>query len=145
MGLVAKYDNRRLPGTSDACATPTTTKKFCIVAQRAVVSIMSDTYQDSCGNFYRGYWFLNYRVGGGPSKSEDNMGTLFSKGRTQYPKRGAQFAGEVEDGNTYPVDVKNFLFLSPLLPNDRARIREALGYAAKAGFRKVGHIWEPKK
>lgn len=144
LGLVAKYDNRRLPGSSDACAVSTTTKSYCIVAQRGVVAVMSDTYEDGCGNLYRGYWFLNYRIGGGPTKSEDNMGTLFSKGRTQYPKRNAMFAGEVEDGNTYAVDVKNFLFLSPLLPNDLKRIREAQGYAARAGFRKNGRIWVPK-
>jgi hypothetical protein len=105
---------------------------------------MSDTYEDACGNLYRGYWFLNYRVGGGPQKSEDNMGTLFSKGRTQYPKPNAIFAGEVVDGNTYAVGIKNFLFLSPLLPGDMKKIREAYGYAAKAGFKKNGKIWVPR-
>jgi hypothetical protein len=72
------------------------------------------------------------------------MGTLFSKGRTQYPKPNAIFAGEVVDGNTYAVGIKNFLFLSPLLPGDMKKIREAYGYAAKAGFKKNGKIWVPR-
>ena len=144
MSLVSKYDRIRLPGTSSACTTPTTSKRTCIVAMRAVVAVMSDTYQDSCGNYYRGYWFLSYRVSTNRFKTEDNMGTLFSKGRTQYPKPHAQFAGEVVDGNTYPVSEKDFLFLTPLLPGDMKKIRDNQAYAIRAGFTKKGMIWNPR-
>lgn len=142
--VVAKYDNARLPGTSTSCEVSTrNAKAYCIRAMRAVVAVMSDTYQDGCGNFYRGYWLKNYRVATDRRKSEDNMGTLFALGRAQYPKPGAQFAGEFVDGNTYPVNVKQFLFLGKLLPNDMKRIREAQGYAVRAKFRRVGFIWQP--
>ena len=104
MGLTADYKRTEMPGTATSCITPNFNKKYCLLSQRAVVAIMSDIYEDSCGNLYRGYWFLSYRVGGGPSKSEDSMGTLFAKGRTQYEKPHSEFPGkEFIDGNTYPV------------------------------------------
>lgn len=144
-GVVSKYDNVRLPGKSSSCETFTrNARAYCIQAMRAVVAVMSDVYEDGCGNLYRGYWLKNYRVARDKRKSEDNMGTLFALGRTQYQKPNAQFAGEVIDGNTYPVNVKEFLFLATLRPGDTKRIAEARGYAARAGFRKNGKIWIPK-
>lgn len=144
-GVVAKYDNLRLPGKSSSCEISTkNAKAYCIRAMRAVVAVMSDTYEDGCGNLYRGYWLKNYRVAQNKNLSEDNMGTLFALGRTQYPKRNAQFAGEYEDGNSYAVNVKEFLFLGPLLPGDLKRIQDARGFAARAGFRKNGKLWVPK-
>ena len=143
-GVVASYDKARLPGGSSSCETATrNARAYCIIAMKAVVVVVSDTYEDGCGNLYRGYWVKNYRVAVDKRKSEDNMGTLFSLGRTQYPKPNGQFAGEFVDGNTYPVNVKDFLFLATLRPGDQKRIREAQGYAARAGFKKAGRIWQP--
>jgi len=143
--VVAKYDNTRLPGKTSSCELATrNAQAYCIRAMRAVVAVMSDTYQDGCGNFYRGYWLKSYRVAVDRKKSEDNMGTLFALGRAQYPKPNAAFAGEFIDGDTYPVNVKEFLFLAKLLPNDMKRIRDAQNFAARAGFRKAGNIWRAK-
>lgn len=145
MGVVAPYDRLTLPALSSSCIIPNPTKKFCLSAQRAVVAVMSDTYQDSCGNLYRGYWMVSYRIGGGPKMSEDTMGTLFAKGRTQYEKPHSDFPGkEFIDGNTYAVDQKEFLVLGTLLPTDKKKILEAQSIAFKGGFRKQGLIWIPK-
>lgn len=144
-GVVSKYDNVRLPGTSSSCELATrNARAYCIRAMRAVVAVMSDTYEDGCGNFYRAYWLKNYRVAMDRRKSEDNMGTLFSKGRTVYPKANAQFSGEVDTGDSYPVDVNEFLFLAPLLASDRAKIREFQNYAIRAGYKREGKIWRAK-
>lgn len=144
-GVVSKYDNRRLPGKSSSCEIATqNAKAHCIVAMKAVVAVISDTYEDGCGKLYRGYWLKDYRIANDKRKTEDNMGTLFSLGRTQYDKLNAQFPGEVVDGSTYPVKVDEFLFLATLRPGDVKRIREAQGYAVKAGFKKVGKIWKAK-
>ena len=40
---------------------------------------ISDTYMDSCGNYYRGFWRVLYQ------QSNENMGTLLSQGRSVYP------------------------------------------------------------
>ncbi len=134
-GVYADYDYTRLPGTSSACIIPNFNKKHCLRAQIAVVAVMSDIYQDACGHFYRAYWMLSYKNGGGPRMSEDNMGTLFSKGRTVYEKPNSQFPGkEFVDGDTYPVDVKSFMFLGSVLPRDGQKIRESQALATRAGY-----------
>lgn len=140
--VVASFDRIRLPGTMSSCITPNFNKKHCLRSQDANVIVMSDTYHDSCGNLYRGYWVVSYRTGGGPNKSEDNMGTLLSKGRTQYEKAKAQFAGEYEPGYTYPVEAQNFLFLSQLLPGDQRLIRLNREQALKFGFKLKGRSFQ---
>jgi hypothetical protein len=141
-GVYSNYNHVRLPGTSSSCITPSFNKKHCLRAQSAVVAVMSDVYQDSCGNFYRGYWRLNYRIGGGPQMSEDTMGTLFSKGRTVYEKPNSSFPGkEFVDGDTYPVDVKNFMFLGSVLPGDQQKVKNAQAMALRSGYTLKNRIW----
>lgn len=142
--VVAPFDRQRLPPQMSSCITPNPTRKYCLRAQDANVLVMSDTYVDNCGNYYRGYWHVAYRTGGGPLKSEDHMGTLLSKGRTQYEKPRAQFAGEYETGYTYPVDPKQFMFLSPLLPGDMNKIRQSQTEATRLGFTKRGQQYFPR-
>lgn len=141
----ASFERMRLPPHFSSCITPNPTKKYCLMTQDANVIVMSDTYQDNCGNYYRGYWHVSYRTGGGPRRSEDNMGTMLSKGRTQYEKPKAQFKGEYDPGYTYPVKSKDFLFLSKLLPSDQAEIKKLRAHAFKNGYTMKGKSFNPKK
>ncbi len=139
--VAANYDYTKLPGTSEACITSTTSKKFCLRAQTANVVIVSDTYEDSCGNMYRGYWVKHYRSGGNKYQTEDNMGTLVAKGRTIYEKTNSEFAGEVYSGYTYPTPVSEFAFLGKLLPRDALKIQTSLQNSVRMGYVRQGKIF----
>jgi hypothetical protein len=137
-GIYASYDHTKLPADSHACNRASTNRRSCLSATWAYVFIMSDTYQDSCGNYFRGYWMVNYL------KKDDNMGTLLSKGRTVYQTPGAQFKGDYDTAQTYGVEPREFLFLAELESGDMAKIRRDSEAALRAGFRKRGLAFEPR-
>lgn len=112
----ARYDNTKLSGDDEMCKTPqrvtSGSRKACLAPEVFEYAVLSDTYTDSCGNLYRGFWELRFRG------QDESMGTLFSRGRTVYDVPDSQFEGEVYDGPTYAVDAQDFMFLSKLLPKD---------------------------
>jgi hypothetical protein len=128
-GDSATYDYSHLPATSSACVTPNLSKKFCLRGTSAHLVVISDLYQDTCGNTYRGYWLVSYL------KSDESMGTLLSKGRTIYQKPNAEFAGEFITGDTYKVQSKDFLFLGTPWKNDRLLIKKAQDEAIRQGYK----------
>ncbi len=130
------YDHRMLSPDSYACLTPNPTRKFCLRGATALLVVMSDTYEDDCGNFYRGYWLLTYL------KSDESMGTLFSKGRVLYEKPDAEFPGEYDEAGTYIVKSGDFFLLGDLLPEDRENIRVEEERALRDGFKKSGKLYE---
>lgn len=133
--MYSQYNHANLPPTSYACLTRTTTNRHCLRAAIAEVVVMSDTYVDDCGNLYRGYWVTTYL------KSDENMGTLFSRGRSAYPKPNAQFPGEFIDDNTYALTRDQFLLLGEILPGDGEKIRIEEARALKSGFKKNGKLF----
>ncbi len=137
-GIFASYDHTKLPPTSDACNRPAPNGRFCLTATLAYLFVMSDTYQDSCGNYYRGYWMVNFL------KKYDNMGTLLSKGRTVYQTPGSQFRGDYQTAQTYGVEAADFLFLTELDSGDMAKIRRDSEAALRGGFTKRGLAFEPR-
>jgi hypothetical protein len=143
--VASDYDYAKLPATSEACIMPSPTKRFCQRAQTANVVIMSDTYEDGCGNKYRGYWVKHYRSGGNKYQTEDNMGTLVAKGRTIYEKTNSQFSGEVYAGNTYPTLHSDFAFLGKILPGDAGRIQKSIENAVRMGYVRQGKSFIPPK
>jgi hypothetical protein len=74
---------------------------------------MSDIYEDSCGDLYRGVWSVGYL------KQDYKEYTLLAKGRTDHPKEKAEFVNDVEPGPTNALDRSDFLFLTPPFPGDR--------------------------
>lgn len=133
--MYSNYDHGRLPPESYACLTRTTTRRYCLRGAIAEAVIMSDTYVDDCGNLYRGYWLTAYL------KSDENMGTLFSRGRSAYEKPDAQFPGEFIEDNTYSLTVDQFLILGELLPGDTEKIRIEEERALRSGFKKKGKLF----
>lgn len=128
-GAYANYTHHKIPVDSSACMTRNPGKTYCLRATYANMVIMSDIYQDGCGNLYRGYWLTSYL------KNEESMGTLFSKGKTAYPKLRSEFPGEYEMGGTYKIPKSEFLFFGQLLPNDLKRVQEGRAQAKKFGYR----------
>lgn len=131
------YDNSKLNGESRACKIPGNGRngrgeRTCLAAATLDYAMLSDTYVDTCGNFYRGFWEELYL------STEETMGTLISKGRTVYPVPNAQFSGEVYDGATHAVDASDFVFLSELSPGDTESIAKAKENANREGT----HQWD---
>jgi hypothetical protein len=138
-GIEAAFDPVKIKGDSEGCAVPTNGTNKCIVGLTAMLVIMADTYEDQCGNFYRGYFVKHYTKGQGRNQGTENMGTLIALGRTVYPKAQAAFAGEFYNGQTYPVARSEFVFLSPLWPNDLKKINESRAAGVRAGYRYDSH------
>lgn len=118
------YDLARLNSDSEACTLGSKYKNAqgqypCLRPDTVYNVIMSDTYRDRCGNFYRAYRELLFL------KQNESMGTLFSKGRALYPRPNAAYDMDYYVGGTYAVDVSEFLFLSPLLAGDAEKIQNA--------------------
>lgn len=133
--VFSMYDHGILPASSYACLTRSPNGKFCLRGASAMMVVMSDTYLDDCGNYYRGYWLTTYL------KSDESMGTLFSKGRVLYEKPDAEFPGEYEVAGTYTVNAIDFFLLGELLPDDMEKIRTEEEQASRAGFRKSGKLF----
>ncbi len=126
------YDHFKLPIDSYACLRPNPTNRFCVMAAIPLVVVMSDLFEDECGNLYRGYWLVSY------FKSDENMGTLYSKGRTSYPRPDSPYEYDMIEGDTYPVEYKDFLFLGELMPLDHEKISQEQARAIKNGFIRKG-------
>lgn len=131
----SQYDHSRLSPSSYACLTVSPPGRHCLRAAVAIMVILSDTFQDECGNFFRGYWLQGYL------KSDENMGTLASRGRTFYPKPNSPFPNDFEEGGTYAVEPKSFLFLAELEPGDQGKISTEIQRALRTGFRREGFLF----
>lgn len=120
----AEFDLARLKFDDPACLLSSRYKNsagqyYCQRSDIYYTTIISDTYRDRCGNIYRGYWRTSFL------KENENMGTLFAKGRTMYPKPNATFPGDVQLGGTYPTEASEFLFFSELLAGDVEGIKKS--------------------
>lgn len=117
----ARYDLRKLKAEDFVCTIPARFKndrgiKSCMKAANAYYAVLSDTFEDNCGHFYRGVWSVYFYT------HTDNIGTLLSKGRTVYPRIGSEFENDLVEGDVYPVDESDFLFLTPLFDGDKEKI-----------------------
>ncbi len=90
--------------------------------------IISDTYQDRCGNFYRGFSQVVYL------KKEENMGTLFSRGRTMYPNPKSEIPNDFVFGETYSVQASDLFLVAALFEKDLPKIRKDREFALQGEF-----------
>lgn len=125
----ARYDLKKLepaPSASNVCMKSNkAAKKFCTIADTYQYVVMSDTFQDGCGNLYRGVWNFGFL------KRDESMGTLFSKGRTMYQKPNSEFENDMYVAQTYSLEHKDFLFLTPLFDGDDVKIKKQIEKALK--------------
>lgn len=140
-----QYDNLKLKGTDEPCLMPQKNPPrgrapLCLRADIAYDVIISDTLQDVCGHYYRGFKRATFL-----GKNE-TMGTLFSAGRAVYPKEGSKIDGEMEIGGTYAVPLKDLLFVGPLLAGDEEKIAELREEAkAIADYDPNTHLFRTKR
>lgn len=117
------FDLSKLPFDSEACTMPSKFKNgkgqfYCQQSDILESTVISDTYKDSCGNFYRGFWRVTFL------RKNETMGTLFSLGRTLYPKPNSPVENDFEPGDIYPVPTTQFLFFTSLFTADAKKIDE---------------------
>jgi hypothetical protein len=104
--------NKSNPGLNRETGT-----KWCTVGKAGRFIMMSDVFQDSCGNYFRGVWetatLIDSYVHGKPQyTSEDEHSVTSSIGHFDGMQRDPQYPGSAEfmPGPTGPVDAKRFLF-----------------------------------
>lgn len=123
-----QYNNTKLKGGDGPCLMAANTSgpkgPSCLRADLAYDVIISDTYQDACGNYYRGFRQTAF-LG-----KEESMGTLFSAGRTVFQRPGSTIENDMTYGHTYPVAASEMLMVGPLLPGDAEAIERARKEAA---------------
>ncbi len=136
---VGRYSTRRsdgtfMPATAQACEVGQK-KNFgraypiCLATRALKFDVLSDFYMDSCGGYYRGFWSLTYFA------SDDNMGTLSSLGRTMQEPEHSDFPGMLFlPSRTYSLSASDFIFLSPVTPDEIVEIRRLQEAAQKAGL-----------
>ena len=136
--LAARYSEQKLTANDTVCKIGSKYKNTsgmypCLAADYGEYAVISDTYQDACGHYYRGVWDVFFL------KRDDNMGMLFAKGRTLYQKPHSDYPNDMYVAQTYPVDVKDFLIVTSLFPGDREEIEKQRQDA------QATHIYDPQK
>lgn len=137
---IAVYDAGTVPAKSHTCKVHSNSEKpYCLLADTYEYAVISDIFQDACGGLYRGFWNVGFL------KQDDNMGYLLSKGRTIYPKPNSEFAGDVEEGQTYAVDQSDFLLLAAPFPGDKEAAAKLASQAlATHDFDPHTHLFQKK-
>jgi hypothetical protein len=130
--LIGRYDHFRLEGGEEACAIggKKPNGKGVIPCFRPDIFhyvLLSDTYQDACGHYFRGVKEIAFFL------RHENMGTLFSPGRGMLRKAGSEF-DEYVVAPTYDSKPEDFLFFIQLLPGDLERIGKDREQALQSGF-----------
>lgn len=121
-----EYDLKQLPADSYYCRVPSRGKrKYCLSAGTLLFIVMSDTFIDSCGNKFRGFWAVTY------NSDDENMGTLLAKGRTIEAIPNSPFKNDYRPSNTYEVSRSDFIHLAPLFTGDQAKINKGIMTAKK--------------
>lgn len=132
LAYFGRYDYRLLEKDQPGCMIGGLTKLKgvfpCLSSDVLRHVIISDTYQDRCGNHYRGFVRVVYL------QKEENMGTLFSRGRTMYPNPKSQFANDFIVGGTYAVPASEMTSISELFEGDLEMIRRGRERALQGDF-----------
>lgn len=103
---------------------------LCLSPDSINLILMSDLYRDRCGGVYKAYWGTTFQ------RSQENMGTLISKGRTFYPKAGTGDGFlEIEEGDTYSVSAADFVLLVAPSTEELRRARVSADRALNSLFR----------
>lgn len=146
LAIIGKYNTHQIKGGekgsySDICQIWTKhvipEQRTCLLSKALKVVVLSDTYQDTCGNFYRGYFKEKF------FSSDETMGTLVSLGKTFYENPYSEFAGtglvETYVGGTFAVQASEFLYFSKASAQDLIEIKKSLALAQKNGQSRDPH------
>jgi len=132
-GMFYQYYTRDLPWDSEACLVHSNGKrKFCLNSDYVKLAIISDTYIDSCGKYFRAFWLAIY------SNSSENIGTLLSRGRSIKLRPNSNFPKDYISSNTFGFDQNYFFLTTDLFPNDLDKIKKLEAKALNSFYEKDG-------
>lgn len=119
---VGEYDHFKLNADDEACRrgaprASSSGRKFCLMPDYLEYAVVSDLYEDACGHTYRAFKEVLFL------KKNETMGSLFSAGRASIPNPKSSDAGDMVDGHTYPVTLKEFLFVIEPFPGEAEKAR----------------------
>lgn len=120
---IASYAHFDLPAESVMCAITTrpssaSARKYCLKAYQLNYVVLSDIFQNSCGEKFRGFWQVVF------SSKNEKMQLLFSKGRSLVKNPESEFEGDFVVDGTSAVPKEDFFFLAPLFPGDLERAKD---------------------
>ncbi|MES3038307.1 MAG: hypothetical protein V4736_10405 [Bdellovibrionota bacterium] len=113
-----QYDANLLKPTDYPCKINNLKMKgnACLRPDTANYLILSDIYEDSCGNLYRGFAEISYL------KGDESMGTLVAPGKTIYKDPKSEFANMFIYGGTHKVPIKRFIKIGPVFKSDLPKV-----------------------
>lgn len=142
--LTGTYDHFRLSGGDAACAMGGKKPNGkgvvpCLRPDTLVYVLLSDSYQDFCGNQFRGVKEISF------FRRHEKMSTLFSPGRTVERKPDSPFE-EYILAPTQMASAEEFDFFLELFPEDGQKIGRERERAIKAGliFNEQSGLFERK-
>ena len=129
-----RYDHSKLTADDEACAfgaknVSSKGIRLCFSPDSTEYGVISDFYQDHCGHSYRGFWEVQFM------KKDENMGNLFSRGRTMYQDPHSPFKNDMYTGNTYALVESDFLFLAPVTADEIKRVQKERDAALRTSHR----------
>ncbi|MCO5141589.1 MAG: hypothetical protein M9962_00700 [Oligoflexia bacterium] len=132
---IGQYDHFRLNANDEACTIGGKFKNKngqlpCMKADYLTETFISDTYQDQCGNFYRGIHKVVF------FKTHENIATLFSPGKVMIQNPKSTFDNDYILEGTYLVHKNDFYFLTNLFEDDLEKIKISISQSEKMGFKK---------
>jgi hypothetical protein len=122
----AHFTGSKLRADARACKRSGKSKSRCLETYPLHYGIISDLFQDACGNMYRAFWKITYFY-----PSEESMGTLSSKGRTLYSPPKPMSENDQYVGPTFPVARDEFIFLTPAFEGDIDALANGLANSKK--------------
>lgn len=106
-------------------------KRMCLKSKTINMVVLSDLYQDACGNVYRGFFKKQFFT------TDETMGTLVSPGKTFYENPYSEFIGtklvDTYVGGTNPVPASQFLYFTRASALDMTRIQKNIELAKAKG------------
>lgn len=121
-----RYQTHKIPADSYICRTTSRgARKYCLASGSLKFVVISDTFFDSCGRYFRGFWPVAYNT------DHENNGTLLAKGRTITPRPNSPFRNDFIPSNTYEVQKSDFIYFAPLLKGDVSKINKAVQSSRK--------------
>lgn len=125
---MCKMENKNNPN-----ANPATGTKWCVMARVGRYLLMSDSFHDTCGNYFRGFWesatVMDSYVHGKPQfTSMDEHSVTTSLGRFDGMERDPQFTSSFNGvpGPTGEVNVNRFLFFVKASEKDMLDINKQI-------------------
>lgn len=133
-GISTNQSMCRMENKNNPRPNPKTGTRWCVMARVGRFVVMSDSFQDKCGNQFRGFWetatVMDSYVHGKPQyTSMDEHAVTTSLGRYDGMEKDPEYSGAYNaiQGPTGEVPVKRFLFFMKASEKEQEETEKILG------------------